>query len=501
MHMRTLSILFLITAAAFLLYASAISGGYVMDDTFLVRDNHFLDSASNFVSFFTSGTAEFGRPVRLLSFYVDTALFGKSTVAYHTSNILYYSVLCLLIFLFARSLFRTSWFALAVTLLFLAHPLHTEAVAYISGRKDILGALFTVASIICLLRFFETHAARDGLLVALFLLLAITSKETYAVAPLLFLAAGVYRGENLRRYASWFFVLLVAAALFLLYVVFIRNRVLFNYLETIPVFGNNQGINLPTAIVVCATCIRLALLPWPLSADYTYNALPRSDFLSPAFHVSILVLALLAGAAYRYRRSRKELSFGLLWMGICLLPVCHIVPYPEIISERSLLLLSAGACIVFASLLHPLPPAWRTGALVLLLSVFSAATVSRNAVWHDSLSLWSATVQTHPACARARYNLGCALAKNRRYPEAQEQFTASLQINPPGLTTVPDYSLDALVNLGNVRVQLRDYAGAERCYREVLRYDPAHPFAGMNLEKARTLKNAATREFPEPAGP
>ena len=63
----------------FALYANSISGAFLIDDTFLVRDNPFIENFSNFTSYFTSGTETFGRPVRLLSFYIDTTLFGKST--------------------------------------------------------------------------------------------------------------------------------------------------------------------------------------------------------------------------------------------------------------------------------------------------------------------------------------------------------------------------------------------------------------------------------------
>ncbi|HJX30499.1 MAG TPA: hypothetical protein VJ624_01470, partial [Thermodesulfobacteriota bacterium] len=78
------------------LYANSISGAFLIDDTFLVRDNPFIENFSSLISYFTSSTETFIRPVRLFSFYLDTVLFGKSTVGYHVSNIIYYFLFCIL---------------------------------------------------------------------------------------------------------------------------------------------------------------------------------------------------------------------------------------------------------------------------------------------------------------------------------------------------------------------------------------------------------------------
>lgn len=488
--MRELKLGVLFTAIAVLLYANSITGDYLMDDTFLIRDNHYLDSLSHFISFFTSGTVSFGRPVRYLSFYIDTALFGKSPIGYHVSNVLYYLASCMLVYRLSLLLFNNTSFAVVVTLLFLAHPLHTEGVAYLSGRKDILGVIFTLASLISFIHYLDTHERRYGLLFSLFFLLALNSKETYAIAPLLFGAVAWYRGENVRQYWHAFGILLAVAFLFLLYVVFFRNRVLFDYLHTLPVYGNNQGINLPTAMRICGQILYLAFIPFSLSADYSYNAIKRVEFSDLSFFPAVLLLILCAGAAFYCRRSHRALSLSLMWMLICLIPVCQAIPYPEIISERSLILLTVGSCFIFTLLLFRLPRRLGAAVFMVVLVSFSAATISRNRVWHDSLSLWTATVQAQPDCARARYNLGCALAQQGEYLQAAEQLVESLKINPPDLITVPDYSLDALLNLGNVYAFLRDYEQAKRCYREVLHHNPEHMLAGKNLRIVERMEQA-----------
>lgn len=486
----------------FALYAPSVTGEYVFDDDFLVRDNPTLQSLSQFVSYFTSGGKEFNRPIRLASFYLDTALFGKNTIAYHLSNIFYYLVFCLLAYVFTQHLFNSSRLSLLVTLLFIAHPLHTEGVAYISGRKDVLGAAFCFASLIVFVEYLQRGRRTDLLLSVLFFLLALGTKETYAVLPLLFLAVEWYRKEDLTKRKALHAAFLGAALIFVAYIMFYRNRIQFDYLHVIPVYGDLKGVNFPTAVKICAYIFALAFFPFFLSADYTFNAFKRVDFLDPQFFVAGLALTACALLLYALRHRQRELSFGLLWMFVLLLPVCQIVPYPEIISERSLILLSFGTCVIGSVMLARLPDTFMVPLLIIILAVFSYVTFERNKIWRDEFSLWSATARAEPDCARARYNFGIALARKGTLAEAEKEFLASLAINPPELVTVPDYSLSALLNLGNTYALRGDFGRARKCYRSVLRYDPSSQLAARNLILIDGMeKEAAGRKPDTTAGP
>lgn len=465
-----------------LLYGNSLTGGFLIDDAFLVRDNPFIESFSHLLSYFSSANEEFGRPVRLLSFYFDTAIFGKNPAGYHLSNILYYLLFSYLAFLFVERLFEKRFLSITVALLFIAHPLHTEGVAYISGRKDILGGIFCFAALISFLRYLSDSKRRDLLAVALFFLMAIASKEIYAILPLLLVMTAYYRGEGLKRYAGILAGFMLVAGIFLLYVILFRNRVLFDYFHTIPVYGAGKGMNLPTAIKICGYIFYLTFIPQSLSADYTFNVIKRVSFFDLSFLISMAMLVSAAAGAYLSRRREREISFGLFWMLICLLPVCHIITYPEIISERSLIFCSFGTCLVVGKLLMMMRS--RKAAillLILILLAFSAKTITRNAVWKDDLSLWSATVGTVPHCARARYNLGIALARRCRFQEAEQQFLSSLAINPPKLITVPDYSYDALLNLANTCAVMGRFGTARQYYRLLLAHDPRNQTALRNL--------------------
>jgi len=489
--MRTSRLILFFLFFIFVLYGNSLSGTFLIDDTFLVRDNPFIENFSNFTSYFTSGTETFGRPVRLLSFYLDTALFGKSTIWYHISNILYYTAFCILAYFFCQLLFENKYLSLLVTLIFIAHPLHTEGVAYISGRKDILGGLFGFASLICFMEYLKNRKRTYSLLAFLFFLLAINAKETYAILPVLFLTIGYYQGEELKKHKALLGGLAVAALLFVLYVIFFRNRIFFDYLHIIPVYGNNQGVNFPTAIKISAYIFYLAFFPFSLSPDYTYNAVKRINFSDPHFFISALILVVAAYAVYFFHYRKKEISFGFLWMLICLLPVSQLVPYPEIISERSIIFLSFGACLIVGGVLIMLSKKYAVGLLCAILLIFSLTTIKQNRVWHDGFSLWSAAVKQQPDCARAHYNLGCALEERHQLDAAEQELLSSLAINPPELVTVPDYSCDALVNLGNVYALLKKFHQAKTTYQKALLCDPNNELARKNFKIVQLMEKTS----------
>jgi protein O-mannosyl-transferase len=472
-----------------LLYINSIYGEFVFDDIFLIRDNPYIDNFNNFVSYFTSGTKELGgRPVRLTSVYIDTLLFGKNVVGHHISNIIYYMIFCVLTFIFCNRIFQDKLLIMFILLLFISHPLHTEGVAYLTGRKDILGGIFSMSSLIFADCFIINKKGRDGLFVILFFLLAIGTKEIYAILPLLYIALINFRSINIMKYWKILLMMLITAFAFIGYVVFIRNKVFFDYTSILPVYGDNLGVNFATGFKISAIILALSFFPFNLSADYTFNAVERIEYSDPIFFFSAGLIILFLFGAYYFKKTHGTMTFGFIWILICLLPVCQIVPYPEIISERSLIFLSFGSCVIIAYLALKLPRKSGVGVLICIIFLFSITTVQRNLDWQNEFTLWKSAVEAHPSCARARNNLGLKYVEKQQFQSAKKEFISSLIINPIELVTVPDYSLDALLNLGNIHAINRDLNQAEKCYKKVLSHEPTHKLAQMNLNIIKNKK-------------
>jgi Tetratricopeptide repeat. len=135
-----------------------------------------------------------------------------------------------------------------------------------------------------------------------------------------------------------------------------------------------------------------------------------------------------------------------------------------------------------------LPKKYAVGLLCAILLIFSFETIKQNRVWHDEFSLWSSAVKQQPDCARAHYNLGCALAERHQLDAAEQELLSSLAINPPELITVPDYSCDALVNLGNVYALLKKFPQAKTAYQKALHCDPNNVLARKNFKIVQLME-------------
>ena len=207
--MRPWLVLLVFVVLAFATYAPCLTGERVWDDQYLIGDNPFFKSPVFAAEVFRSHLFEesfstYYRPVQNLSYMLDYWLWGDSTTGYHCTNVLIHAFAAWLLFLLLRRLLPALWngggndpigaraaiAALLVSLVWLVHPVHNAAVAYISGRADSLAALLALGAWLLWLR------ARDcsrlaaqlcwGLLAALMFLVALCSKEIALVWALLF---------------------------------------------------------------------------------------------------------------------------------------------------------------------------------------------------------------------------------------------------------------------------------------------------------------------------
>ncbi len=187
---------FLVAAAAALVYVNSIANGFALDDIPLVRDNAGIRELSDAPRLFVSpywpdgAVAGLYRPVTALSFLLTRLALGESAAGFHAVNVLLHALVAALVWLQARDVGVHYGTALVTAALFAVHPLHTEAVANVAGRAELLGALFVLAAwwlqraAACR----ATPAGRAAVLVgaAACYLFAVLSKENTVLAPLLF---------------------------------------------------------------------------------------------------------------------------------------------------------------------------------------------------------------------------------------------------------------------------------------------------------------------------
>lgn len=464
----------LLLALSFALYANSFGGDFVFDDDLTFHRNGIQEES-------LSELLDTYRPLRYLSYRIDEAIFDGKVWGYHVFNALYHGLTSFVVFLVLRRLAGPGA-ALAGALLFAAHPAHTECVAYMSGRRDLLSTLLYLLGFLCWLEFNRTSRRLWLATGVVAYALALGVKEMAVTLPAVCVLHDVIleparARQRLRIYA----VGGVLAASAAIYIVFFYGATHSTW------HGASPGADVALSARLAAHYAALLVFPLRLLGDYSYDAYPLSRSLAEG--PALLSLAAIAGgvwAALYARRRAPLVAFGLGWFLITLTPVLQIAPFHEIGADRHDYLPSIGFCLLaglgFERLRACARPRLAWGALGIVLLAFSARTVVRNRDWRDSETFWRATIETAPRCARAHFNYGTTFA-TRGQSELKEVVDHPTEENTQkgfalmreaavhmgrAVEIKPDY-IEARVKLGTVYKILGREADARAQWEEALR--------------------------------
>ncbi|MFC1889360.1 tetratricopeptide repeat protein [Thermodesulfobacteriota bacterium] len=429
-------------------YANCVRNDFVFDDLLRIKYEPSIRSLENIPGMLDIFDRSYRyRPMRTISYALDYALSGLDPLAYHISNLVYHTLCSFLVFLLVRSATGKARAALFASLLFAVHPVQTEAVSYLSGRRDLLATLFYLLSAWL---YFEYRGRRRHWfipLIAIALGLGVLSKETVLVAPGIFLLYDAMREihegprrlslpravlEAVKKHLLLYLPLITAGTGIILFLILYRH-----ISSNVGPYGGTIHTHLMLIPRIMAEYFRLMLLPFPLCADYSYNTLPipRSP-MDASFILSLIAIcAILWATLYLVK---KDFSLGLFmgWFLLNILPVSQIIPHHELMAEHHLYLPSVGLA-AFTGVILDRVSLRSVGArksvvivLVLLVALFSVMSVNRNRVWRDSTTLWSETIRTSPNCARAHYNLGTICFERGDLDCAAAELEEAIRIKP-----------------------------------------------------------------------
>lgn len=396
------------------------------------------------------------RPLRFASFAIDYTLYGEAWWGYHLTNALLHGLVASLLWLLLLRLGVTRQVSALCALLFVLHPVNTEAVAYLSGRRDLLAALFCLVATLGL--FSRRRSLQLGLSLAAFLAALLCYQGAAALPAALILLLWTRRRSESDR-PRW----IAVATMFVIAIGFAWWTASTRGLsDKHGLWGGGLSAHLGTVLAVHLRYLKLLVLPVDMQADYSPEgfALARSLFDGRALLMLGLLIAGLVGWI-RVAAWRRPLIVAAVYVAL-LLPASQIVIHHELLAEHRLYLASACYCLALAAaivaLTRRLKP--RFGCLLFgaIACGYLALTLSRNLDWRDSESLWRATVAQAPRCARAQANLGAVLAQQGQLQPAIAHFRRALALRPE--------LCDARINLGQA---LFDSGQREPGLREVAR--------------------------------
>lgn len=452
----------LLLAAVLAVYANSLLNGFTYDDEAYVLHNPAVKSFSLSGLLQPTSFNNVFRPMTFGSFALNWAAGGGWALGFHLVNVLLHAAVVVLLYVLLKELLEPlpqgSIVAFAAALLFAVHPIHTEAVASIVGRSELLAAGFLLAA-------WLLHLDDRPVLSLVCLLLALLSKESAVVFLPLVMAGDYVRGKRkpLTRY-GWM------AGVIGLYLLLFWRVEGGRFGEKSVSFLDNPLASLPAhwrvlnALGIGWKYVGLHFYPARLSSDYSYNAIRLYAswwHLAPALVATVLVLGAWLWAVWK-RQSAWTLA-GVIYLFGFAVTANLFIPTGTIMGERLAYLPSAGFCLLVALLWAGLERresrlAWTV--LGVLLTVLGARAALRNRDWRDNFTLFAADARSVPGSARAHGNLGREYMKRGQLEAARSEFQTALAI-------WDDYPI-TLENYGLVESWLGHYDNARRLLESAL---------------------------------
>lgn len=415
-----------------LIYAQTLSFGftYLDDNQLIINNQHFISQLDNFPRIFQEDVfhSAFGgsyyRPLLALSFMIDAQFGGANPLPYHVSNLLLHLLVGCLLYAFLLKLGTRKDPALFLALLFIAHPVLTQAVAWVPGSNDTLLAVFFLLSFLAFIKFAESGRWLYGGLHLLLFFAALLTKENALALPLLCLLYIYCFRIKGWRWPRWL-------GIFFGWLLMIFPWLLLRQLALKTMIGNADYdiiksllANSPAAI----SYIGKVLFPINLSV------LPIMRDLTPVY--GLITLALLVILFIRSKGQQPAyIIFGACWFLLLLFP-SFIRSQSSVadFAEHRLYLPLIGLIIVVLELdfVKKLDFGRKRAviAALLVLALLSFLTVRHSFAFRDRLSFWRNAVESSPHYAFNHNNLGAMYYLDGQEERAAEEWQKTLQLNP-----------------------------------------------------------------------
>ncbi|XP_053082080.1 protein O-mannosyl-transferase TMTC1 isoform X4 [Acinonyx jubatus] len=527
----------LLAGASCLCYGRSLQGEFVHDDVWAIVNNPDVRPGAPLRwgiftnDFWGKGMAENTshksyRPLCVLTFKLNVFLTGMNPFYFHAVNVILHCLVTLvLMYTCDKAVFRNRRLAFATALLFAVHPIHTEAVAGIVGRADVLACLLFLLAFLSYNRSVDQRHVGECFpptVSPFFLLLslllgtcAMLVKETgitvFGVCLVYDLFSLSHKQEKSyltartnRNFLLTMRPFLKRATLVVTYVIVLLYFRLWIMGGSMPLFSEQDNpasfspyilTRFLTYSYLLAFNVWLLLAPVTLCYDWQVGSIPLVETIWDTRNLATILLAVVMTllslhclAAFK-RLEHKEVLVGLLFLVFPFIPASNLFfRVGFVVAERVLYMPSMGYCILFVHGLSKLCT-WlnRCGATtltvstVLLLLLFSWKTVKQNEIWLSRESLFRSGVQTLPHNAKVHYNYANFLKDQGRNLEAIYHYRTALRLYPRHAS--------ALNNLGTLT---RDTAEAKIYYQRALQLNPQHNRALFNL--GNLLKSQEKKE-------
>lgn len=476
-------------ALALISYYPVLRYGFVFDDVQQIIENPAIRSWRSIPQYFTAHVGagvfpgvkgSFYRPLFLIWLRLNYILFQVSPWGWHLTSLLAHLGAIWMFFALVRQ--RTSDGTIAgwAALLFAVHPIHIEAVAWISAVPEILFSLAGMGAIYAFARFRQESKSRLLAVSVTLYALALLAKETAIIIwPLLFVSGGWLDRipESEGQPSTW-------RAHAQRQLPFAAVTAAYFGLRWFALRGMRGEVTHPFREVLCSassvTWFYLQKLVWPLRLSQIYYDPDTWSFAAPHFYVPLIAASLVGVGILLWSWKSKPARLPALLLGLSLLPPLmgiSVFPRHDLAHNRYLYLPSAAACMLLALAVKKAtgvdnPPETQTRlqaatSVVVVLSIGTVLLVwAQETPYRDNIALFTNSVERSPQSAMAWGLLGEEYMTVGRYNEGIASFHRAESLEPNVLLN--NYRLGAAYYL------MGDMPSAETYFQRALQtyHDP-----------------------------
>jgi hypothetical protein len=463
--------IFALSLIVFLAYLNSFGNSFVWDDFNNIIHNRALDGPIGLREVFLNPTAQiFYRPFSYLTIWLDQFFWKDNPFGYHFTNFAFHLACIFLIFFLCQRLTQSANLAFISSLIFAVHPVHTEAVSYISGRSDLICGFFIFLSFYLYLHFLDSVDKRKFLYLSAALfsyLMALFSKEVALIFPFIILCYSLYfyrdRTSRLRDKKWLLLGNSLCAVLAISYLLFRHFFVKFSSLH----LHLGEWYLFPKIFL---SYLRLLIFPFNLHMQHD---LQEDSFLlqMPLFLSTLLFLGIIV-TAVKYVRGTYA-RFGLAWFVLWLFPFLGIFKFNSGLAEHWLYIGSFGFFLISGKLISQNNILRNKFIFPCIILFFCFLTIQRNAIWQDDVSIYRDTLRYRPSDHKLHYNLGNAYLRRGMFTEASKEYSIAIEGSP-------GYAY-ALNNLGLALEEQGDTREAQKHYEKAIVSNPQLVAAKKNL--------------------
>ena len=502
----------IVSLLAFILYYNTVHHDYVLDDFSLISENTITTKGLKGISTIFQNHYRVGyyliddgiyRPLSVAMFALEWQLSPNNPHLSHWINVIFYVFTGWLLFITLSKLLKDYNLVVPflISLLFISHPVHSEVVANIKSRDELLGFLLTIASLYYLIKYFEKNKIYHLIVVSFLFFGALLAKET-AITMILLLPITCYLfiNQSLKKNILPFVFLLIPVIVFLI----IRNIVLSENdstyivtpLENLLLSTNNITNRIATEIKIMGDYILLLIYPKNLLYDRSYGQIKIVNFSD--IKVILTLLFLIFASIFCFIKILKKdlIAFGILIFIITMSLFSNFIfTIGVAMADRFLYFASLGFAFIIVILFLKITKTKLSfekyksisnffstniklfAFLIPLILFYSFRTIERNKDWKDNLTLFSNDLMKMPNNSRAHSFYGNELIRTVAFNETdsilkRNYYLRSVNELKRSVYIYPNQSAEVFESIGIGYLKLKEYDSSEYYLKKALVLNP-----------------------------